>query len=65
MTEIPTRYEEALAKTPAGAAGDAPPELDWNMVTALAWRPAWSIRSRRGSLAPFLDLLAGLLKSRK
>jgi len=25
-------------------------------LTRLAWRPAWSIRSRRGALAPFLDL---------
>ena len=25
-------------------------------LTRLAWRPAWSIRSRRGALAPFLAL---------
>ncbi len=31
--------------------------LDWQRVAALAWRPAWSIRSRRGSLAPFLEML--------
>ncbi|WP_417512933.1 hypothetical protein [Minwuia sp.] len=31
--------------------------LDWTKVTRLAWRPAWSIRSRKGSLAPFLDMI--------
>jgi len=25
----------------------------------LAWRPAWSIRSRRGAWAAFLDMLRG------
>lgn len=24
---------------------------DWDAVTRLAWRPAWHIRSRRGTLA--------------
>ena len=38
--------------TPADTNG----ELDWDKVTKLGWRPAWAIRSRRGSLAPFLDL---------
>ncbi|WP_416898193.1 MAG: hypothetical protein ACMVY4_00165 [Minwuia sp.] len=39
--------------TPADTGG----RLDWTKVTKLAWRPAWSIRSRRGSAGPFLDLL--------
>lgn len=29
---------------------------DEDPVTRLAWRPAWSIRSRRGAWRPFLDL---------
>ncbi len=33
----------------------APPGED--PLTRLAWRPAWSIRSRRGALAPFLALI--------
>jgi hypothetical protein len=36
--------------------------LDWQKVSALAWRPAWSIRSRRGSVGPFLVLLRGWMK---
>ena len=32
-------------------------ELDWRKVMRLSWRPAWSIRSRRGSIAPFLDMI--------
>lgn len=31
--------------------------LDWTKVMKLSWRPAWSIRSRRGSLGPFLAML--------
>lgn len=31
--------------------------LDWTKVMVLSWRPAWSIRSRRGSVGPFLDML--------
>ncbi|HUU72156.1 MAG TPA: hypothetical protein VMW70_06000 [Burkholderiales bacterium] len=26
----------------------------WEAVLARAWRPAWSIRSRKGCLAPFV-----------
>ena len=33
------------------------PIPNWDVVTDLAWRPAWSIRSRRGSLGPFLALI--------
>ncbi len=31
--------------------------LDWREVSRLAWRPAWSIRSRRGSIGPFVEML--------
>ncbi|MGB7304546.1 MAG: hypothetical protein WBD13_09735 [Burkholderiaceae bacterium] len=33
------------------------PQEQWRRVTELAWRPAWSIRSRRGSLRPLLHWL--------
>ena len=39
--------------TPADTDG----QLDWRKVMKLSWRPAWSIRSRRGSIAPFLQML--------
>ncbi len=38
---------------------DPDPECDGDPLTRLAWRPAWSIRSRRGALRPFLDLFRG------
>ena len=38
---------------------------DWDTVCDLAWRPAWSIRSRRGALGPFLDLIAEWLGRRR
>lgn len=28
-----------------------PRDPDWDKVIALAWRPAWSIRSRRGVIS--------------
>jgi len=31
-----------------------PTERDWDRVIGLAWRPAWSMRSRKGCLAPLL-----------
>jgi hypothetical protein len=31
------------------------PDSDWADVIRLAYRPAWSIRSRQGSLAPLLQ----------
>lgn len=34
-------------------------------VWRLASRPAWSIRSRRGALAPFLDLIRSLFRRRR
>ena len=30
-------------------------DYHWETFTGLAWRPAWSIRSRSGCLAPILD----------
>ena len=39
--------------------GDTDPGSNGDPLTRLAWRPAWSIRSRRGALKPFLDLLRG------
>ena len=45
----------SAVSTPADTDG----RLDWTKVTTLAWRPAWSIRSRRGSVGPFLDLFRG------
>lgn len=36
-----------------------PPE-QLRRVTELAWRPAWSIRSRRGSVRPLIDWLGSL-----
>lgn len=43
---------------------DTDGELDWRKVMRLSWRPAWSIRSRKGSLAPFLDMIRDLRRSR-
>lgn len=37
---------------------DTDGRLDWEKVARLAWRPAWSIRSRRGSVAPFVDMIS-------
>ena len=34
-------------------------DQDWDAVMRLAWRPAWSIRSRRGAWAAFADMIAG------
>lgn len=32
--------------------------VDWDKATQLGWRPAWAIRSRRGSVAPFFDMVS-------
>ncbi|MEX2520036.1 MAG: hypothetical protein WD969_11950 [Paracoccaceae bacterium] len=40
------------------------PGLDRKEIWRLSSRPAWSIRSRRGSVAPFLDLIRGLFRRR-
>ena len=37
---------------------DTDDELDWDKVMALSWRPAWSIRSRRGTLVLMRALIA-------
>ncbi|MBY8974290.1 hypothetical protein KHP62_00625 [Rhodobacteraceae bacterium NNCM2] len=37
-------------------------QRDHDPMTRLAWRPAWSIRSRRGALGPFLDLIRGAVR---
>ncbi len=29
-------------------------EKQWQAIVKLAWRPAWSMRSRRGCFAPFI-----------
>lgn len=50
-TLTPAEVRRALAQWEDGA---APPGED--PLTRLAWRPAWSIRSRRGALAPLLAL---------
>ncbi|MFN3261711.1 MAG: hypothetical protein ACE37J_14235 [Pikeienuella sp.] len=52
---------------------DPPPDLrthtrsgvEREEVWRLASRPAWSIRSRRGALAPFLDLIRSLFRRRR
>ncbi len=33
---------------------DFPAGRQWEAILERAWRPAWSIRSRRGCLAPFI-----------
>jgi len=30
-------------------------QQQWDEIVRLAWRPAWSIRSRKGCLAPFVS----------
>lgn len=53
-------YVDSLADRGAitGDIGRLPDVEDWDRVCALAWRPAWSIRSRRGTMR----LLSGLFK---
>jgi len=41
----------ARPAVPAETKSPAAPDLDWSNVMALAWRPAWSIRNRRGAWA--------------
>ena len=31
-----------------------PAAKDWYGIIKLAWRPAWSMHSRKGGLAPFI-----------
>lgn len=62
MTERPLHSTTWVRMDPPGirrehaTPADTNGELDWDKVTKLGWRPAWAIRSRRGALAPFLDL---------
>ncbi|MGD2139446.1 MAG: hypothetical protein PVH25_03545 [Burkholderiales bacterium] len=36
-------------------AGEVDAQRQWEQVLKMAWRPAWSIRSRKGCLAPLID----------
>ena len=33
---------------------EVPLPENWEQILGKAWRPAWSIRSRKGCLAPFI-----------
>ena len=44
-------------RRPHATPADTDGALNWDKATRLAWRPAWAIRSRRGSIRPFLSLL--------
>jgi len=63
MTEEPLhstrwlRLDPPDRQRPHATPADTDGELDWDKATRLAWRPAWAIRSRRGSIAPFLSML--------
>ena len=50
----PTTMPSAQARRLADEANALP--YDPDRATRLAWRPAWSIRSRRGAWAAFLDM---------
>jgi len=52
---------DANGKYPCGGEGavdaarrDFTSDEQWRQVLRLAWRPAWSIRSRKGCLAPLI-----------
>lgn len=53
------RHPTGTQPRPATLADTDDGTLDWQKVSALAWRPAWSIRSRRGSVGPFVDMVRG------
>jgi len=36
-----------------------------DLMSRMAWRPAWAIRSRRGSLQPFLSLLRDFINRKR
>jgi len=42
---------DAAARDAAAEPSGEAEALDWKRVMALSWRPAWSIRSRRGAWA--------------
>ena len=50
---IADRLTQALANTPDFNQPHS--EQDWETFTRLAWRPAWSIRSRQGCLKPIVE----------
>ncbi|MEM8793334.1 MAG: hypothetical protein AAGE80_17055 [Pseudomonadota bacterium] len=59
MTERPaTMSSEEVAEVLPRVAADTVPEGE-DAFTRLAWRPAWSIRSRRGAFRAFCDWVAG------
>lgn len=43
--------------------GEGPP-TGRDPRTSLAWRPAWAIRSRRGALRPFVEMIRDILGRR-
>ncbi len=47
--------------TPADTKG----ELDWDKVMQLSWRPAWSIRSRQGSISLIFSIARAWLERRR
>ena len=50
-------HTHQVERKPFTTPADTDGELDWRKVMRLSWRPAWSIRSRRGSIAPFLEMI--------
>ena len=60
------RGQEAVAKATARVNREAENRLAeplskeaWNSINHLSWRPAWSIRSRRGTLGLLLKMWRG------
>ncbi len=51
--EIVGQLTKTLARAPD--VGQPHSAQSWDTMTRLAWRPAWSIRSRRGALKPLID----------
>jgi len=49
------QYEQPLPDPATVSLADG--RVDWDKATQLGWRPAWAIRSRRGSIAPFIEML--------
>ncbi len=49
---IVTQLTETLDQSPD--VGQPYASQSWDTITRLAWRPAWSIRSRRGALEPLI-----------
>ncbi|MEM9139791.1 MAG: hypothetical protein AAGB15_08150 [Pseudomonadota bacterium] len=49
---------------PLSTPADTDGRLDWDKAIRLAWRPAWSIRSRRGAGRALAAWIRGLLRPR-